>query len=500
MDTSFINQYNSSSARVQRYSYALRKVTDSATQIELQKLLLSSVKEGWNVEKYEEIALKIEEPLDQMWIDSRRSELNRKFDDLQGDLNSAKNAVNKPHLRTSNRALGDHFMKIGNYSDALKYYDSMKSFLETSKHQEEMCMSCILAAIQCGQWGFAQRCIIKLGSQKDSVMNAKLTVADALCDLAISRYRSAAQKFMKVDASIEDSFGDIILPSDIAYYAIICALATLDRASLKALINDKTVKPCHELVPKMRNVVNDYFSGNLGACIKSLESLRPRMALDIYMGNHYDKLMNEVVEQIALQYFTPFVSADMNKMAATMGMSVENLESTTAKLIATGRLPARIDSQMKAIRRHQTNERDMTMNKVLELTKNHQDEMKSALLRLSVLKNHFIVDDDANNSMSVFHSAKPTTPYDDFSFDSVQPGSKIRKKMRSGGLGARRNGRRSEKSNYHLSSSSTSRYQNNNGSGRNPDIMDIDAEMADDDCEDVDDDDDDDNDTSMLMR
>ena len=128
-----------------------------------------------------------------------------------------------------------------------------------------------------------------------------------------------------------------------------------------------------------------------------------------------------------------YVSADMNKMAATMGMSVENLESTTAKLIATGRLPARIDSQMKAIRRHQTNERDMTMNKVLELTKNHQDEMKSALLRLSVLKNHFIVDDDANNSMSVFHSAKPTTPYDDFSFDSVQPGSKIRKKMREEG-------------------------------------------------------------------
>ena len=332
-DISFINQYSSSSARVQRLSYALQKVTDSATQLELQKLLLSSVKEGWDVEKYEEIALKIEEPLDQMWMDSRRSELNRKYDDLQGDLNSAKNAVNKPHLRTSNRALGDHFMKIGNYSNALKHYDSMKPFLETSKHQEEMCMSCILAAIQCGQWEFAQKCIAKLGPQKDIVMNAKLTAADALCDLAKFRYRSAAQKFMKVDAAIEDSFDDIILPSDIAYYAIICALASLDRASLKALVDDKTIKPCHELVPKIRNVVNDYFSGNLGACIKTLESLRPRMSLDIYMGDHYDKLMTEVVEQIAIQYFTPFVSADINKMAATMGMSVDSLEMTAAKYV-----------------------------------------------------------------------------------------------------------------------------------------------------------------------
>lgn len=48
-----------------------------------------------------------------------------------------------------------------------------------------------------------------------------------------------------------------------------------------------------------------------------------------------------------LQYFSPYVSADMNKMAAAFNTDVTALENELMQLILDGQINARIDSHNK---------------------------------------------------------------------------------------------------------------------------------------------------------
>lgn len=47
------------------------------------------------------------------------------------------------------------------------------------------------------------------------------------------------------------------------------------------------------------------------------------------------------------QYFSPYVSADMNKMAAAFNTTVSDLENELMQLILDGQINARIDSHNK---------------------------------------------------------------------------------------------------------------------------------------------------------
>lgn len=48
-----------------------------------------------------------------------------------------------------------------------------------------------------------------------------------------------------------------------------------------------------------------------------------------------------------MQYFSPYVSADMNKMAAAFNTDVAALENELMQLILDGQINARIDSHNK---------------------------------------------------------------------------------------------------------------------------------------------------------
>ena len=48
-----------------------------------------------------------------------------------------------------------------------------------------------------------------------------------------------------------------------------------------------------------------------------------------------------------LQYFSPYLSADMNKMATAFNTSVSALEDELMQLILEGQINARIDSHNK---------------------------------------------------------------------------------------------------------------------------------------------------------
>lgn len=67
----------------------------------------------------------------------------------------------------------------------------------------------------------------------------------------------------------------------------------------------------------------------------------------MYLHNHVENLYQSIRKKAMVQYFSPFLSVDMNKMAQSFNTTVAQLESEIAALVVDGQIQARIDSHKK---------------------------------------------------------------------------------------------------------------------------------------------------------
>ena len=74
---------------------------------------------------------------------------------------------------------------------------------------------------------------------------------------------------------------------------------------------------------------------------------RPDLELDMHLHSHVKALYDEIRSRALVQYFSPFVTVDLNRMAAAFNSPVGQLESELAALIMGGKISARIDSHNK---------------------------------------------------------------------------------------------------------------------------------------------------------
>lgn len=95
------------------------------------------------------------------------------------------------------------------------------------------------------------------------------------------------------------------------------ALATFNRRQLEVkVLNSKPFQSLLELSPQMREAVDAFHSSKYSRCMELLESQRASLTLDVHMHGHVDKLITTIRNRGIVQYFVPFSSADLIKMAA----------------------------------------------------------------------------------------------------------------------------------------------------------------------------------------
>ncbi len=123
--------------------------------------------------------------------------------------------------------------------------------------------------------------------------------------------------------------------------------------------------------------------------------------------------MNSIFEKIRckaiVQYFSPFVSVNLNTMADALKTTVPALEKELSRLIMEGQISARIDSHNKA--RHSlcvmsrplpdgsrqilysrtTDQRSTTFEKSLQVGEECQRNTKAMLMRVNFMRNEFYV-------------------------------------------------------------------------------------------------------------
>ncbi|KAL0397858.1 UNVERIFIED_CONTAM: COP9 signalosome complex subunit [Sesamum calycinum] len=83
------------------------------------------------------------------------------------------------------------------------------------------------------------------------------------------KYKLAARKFLETGPELGNNY-TVIAPQDVATYGSLCALASFDRAELKSKVIDNiNFRNFLELVPEIRELINDFYNRVLHARIDS---------------------------------------------------------------------------------------------------------------------------------------------------------------------------------------------------------------------------------------
>lgn len=283
-------------------------------------------------------------PLDAAWIDQRSKKAALKLEKLDTDLKNYKSNSIKESIRRGHDDLGDHYLEMGDLSNALKCYSRSRDYCTSGKHVLNMCLNVIKVSIQLQNWSHVLTYVSKAHAtpefQANSAIGTKLQCAAGLADLASKKYKSSAKNFLSANFDhFSSEFGEILNANNVAIYGGLCALATYDRDELfKDVISSASFKLFLELEPQLRDAISKFYNSMYARCLSVLDEIKDNLLLDIYLAPHVANLYNLIRNRALVQYFSPYLSADMNRMASAFNTNIVSLEDELMHLILDGQI------------------------------------------------------------------------------------------------------------------------------------------------------------------
>ncbi|KAL3285246.1 hypothetical protein HHI36_019356 [Cryptolaemus montrouzieri] len=401
--------------------YRLSFIVDHCPSMRLEalKMAISYVMTTYNVNLYQILHQKLAEltssmcvpdvavtstsqdipVIDNMWMETRSKKAALKLEKLDNDLKNYKANSIKESIRRGHDDLGDHYLDCGDLSNALKCYSRARDYCTSGKHVVNMCLNVIKVSVYLQNWSHVLSYVSKAESTPDfneaqtqtkelyQVTITKLKCAAGLAELATGKYKSAAKHFLQANLDHCD-FPELLCPNNVAMYGGLCALATFDRHELqKNVIFSSSFKLFLELEPQLRDIIFKFYESKYASCLKSLDEIKDNLLLDIYIAPHINNLYTQIRNRALIQYFSPYLSADMHKMAVAFNRSVSALEDELMQLILDGQIQARIDSHNKILFAKDIDLRSRTFERSLAMGKRYQRRTRMLILRASVLKN-----------------------------------------------------------------------------------------------------------------
>jgi len=337
--------------------------------------------------------------LDLNWIDTRNKKFQMKLEKLDNDLKNYKSNSIKESIRRGQDDLGDHFLDGGDLANALKCYSRARDYCTSGRHVVSMCVNVIKVSVYLQNWSHVISYVNKAlatpdlsttesGSRANDqlCLVTKLRCAGGLADLMTRKYSAAAKQFLAASLDHCDC-PDLMSANNVAIYGGLTALATFDRAELhKQVISSAQFKLFLELEPQLREVIQCFYESRYGQCLKLLEEMKDNLLLDMYLAPHINTLFSMIRNRGLVQYFSPYSSADLVKMAQSFNTTLPDLENELMKLILDGSIQARIDSHNKVLLAQDVDQRSQIFNKAVEMCEMYQRRAKMLLLRSAILK------------------------------------------------------------------------------------------------------------------
>jgi COP9 signalosome complex subunit 1 len=301
----------------------------------------------------------------------------------------------KELIRVSHVELGDHLYQCGDLESATKNYTKSRENATNHTHSTTAYLSILKCGLAAHRWKQVDACANKLMHGDvtcDGETGGYMRFSQGLFYLMNCEYRMAALTFLDIPFAEGDVIRDVVSVRDITAYAGLCALATFDRSMLKRRFLDQpTFKPYLDSAPEIRETIRAFYDSNYKRCLHLLAVMKNDVLLDIYMLSHVHNVYHLIRQNCIVQYFIPFVSADMSSMASTLDMTVEELELEVIHLIAMTRLEARIDSEKKVLHARSVNQRALAFSKTLEMCDQYIVHARGLLIRMAMANKNLVV-------------------------------------------------------------------------------------------------------------
>lgn len=334
--------------------------------------------------------------LDLIWVETKSKKAALKLEKLDTDLKNYKSNSIKESIRRGHDDLGDHYLDCGDLSNALKCYSRARDYCTSGKHVVNMCLNVIKVSVYLQNWSHVLSYVSKAegtpdfsevhGKDSNQTILTRLKCASALAELATKKYKSAAKHFLQANFDHCD-FPELLSPSNVAMYGGLCALATFDRHELqKNVIFSSSFKLFLELEPQLRDIIFKFYESKYASCLKLLDEIKDNLLLDMYIAPHVNALYTQIRNRALIQYFSPYLSADMRKMASAFNTTVLALEDELMQLILDGQIQARIDSHNKILYAKEVDQRSTTFEKSLMVGREYQRRTRMLILRAAMLK------------------------------------------------------------------------------------------------------------------
>lgn len=400
----------------------------SALRLEALKMAINYVTTTYNVTLYQHLHKKLADmssgstlpdvaaqsssqdipSFDQAWVETKSKKSALKLEKLDCDLKNYRANSIKESIRRGHDDLGDHYLNCGDLSNALKCYSRARDYCTSGKHVVNMCLNVIKVSIYLQNWSHVLSYVAKAENttevaetSKDKDPNqaviTRLKCAAGLAELATSKYKSAAKHFLQANFDLCD-FPEMISTNNVAMYGGLCALATFDRQELKNVISSSSFKLFLELEPQLRDIIFKFYESKYASCLKLLDEIKDNLLLDMYIAPHVNALYTQIRNRALVQYFSPYMSADMRKMATAFNRSVAALENELMQLILEGQIQARIDSHNKILYAKDADHRSATFEKAINVGNEFQRRSRMLILRAAMVKHHIHVKNQPRES------------------------------------------------------------------------------------------------------
>jgi len=334
--------------------------------------------------------------LDQAWIGSQNRVAIDKQTKLESQLQLTKRDEETDPIRRCMEAIAEHYWDRGDYATALaKHLEAKQVGFTNNIAKLDNALNIIKTAIFANTYSQIKKqydAVRRIKELKDlPLYEAKFNAAHGLYHLKDSNYSQAARAFMQVTADLKNTYNEVITLNDVVNYACLCALASFNRREVYQVLENESFRKLLDLEPHWISIIQNYQSSRYANCFRKLDDMKDNFLLDIHMAKHYKKLISKIRDTALIQYFKPFVSVKLESMAKAFGLDVPILESYLAELIGDNRIQARIDSANKVVYARNSDQRNATFQKSMSMGTAYVRNVKSMLMRMSLIKNDFVV-------------------------------------------------------------------------------------------------------------
>jgi COP9 signalosome complex subunit 1 len=371
-------------------------------QSEAYKMAIDELKQTKNTTLYRKIYEKIGDKLsppytyDSAWADGIDKKAQSTSDELEALLNGYRQNLIRKKIRTGHNDLGAYHYDRGDFNAALRSYIRTQDYCTSPEHIIEMCLNVIKVSVATNNFSHVLNYVGKAeqtpGLAANKIVDSQLKATAGLAHLENRKFKAAAKKFIETGFELGSKFNDVIAPEDIAIYGSLCALAEYDRRELKMeVLDNPQFQNYLELVPRLGECLSDFYNSKYAPCLAYLDTLKNDLLLDLHLHDHIQVLYEKVRTKALVQYFSPYTSVDMNKMAQAFQVTMVDLEKELSKLIVDGTISARIDSHNKRLYSRKVDDRRETFDKAILLGEEFQTNSRSILLRVNLIRNNMMV-------------------------------------------------------------------------------------------------------------